>query len=284
MKKLQPSRTAVKVAANILTLGTNPEMKEVLPKGIVEATKKLLVESGVLSPTAVKWSLSPKMSYIYSLFDWLLPGQHKAFGYRKAFFEKQVMDALDNGALQVLILGSGFDTLAWRLAPRYPQVNFIEIDEDSTMHFKKIGIEKMAVFKNHLLISADLSQRKIEDVLENDANWDPLLNSIICAEGLVMYLDSNAVLNLFSKCSRLTGPQSRFAFSFIPADENGKIDAGSWTSLMLWLQRKTGEPWLWSLKPKELPDFGDQTGWNFSPNLCNEIEKQGVELFVTAHK
>ena len=46
MRKDKPSRTARKVALNIVTLGAKPGMGKVLPPGIVDATAELLVASG----------------------------------------------------------------------------------------------------------------------------------------------------------------------------------------------------------------------------------------------
>ena len=43
MRKEKPSRTAYKVALNILTLGAKPEMDEVLPAGIVDSTDVCIV-------------------------------------------------------------------------------------------------------------------------------------------------------------------------------------------------------------------------------------------------
>src|SRR5210317_1686217 len=117
MRKEKPSRTAYKVALNILTLGAKPEMEKVLPKGIVDATERLLIASGAASATVVRLSRWPKMVSIYDAFDWMLPGQFEAFAYRKAFCEQQVRDGVSCGASQVLVLGAGYDTLGWRLAP-----------------------------------------------------------------------------------------------------------------------------------------------------------------------
>ena len=49
----KPSRTAYKVALNILTLGAKPDMADILPAGIVEATERLLVGSGAVSRSAI---------------------------------------------------------------------------------------------------------------------------------------------------------------------------------------------------------------------------------------
>ena len=51
----RPSKSAYKVALNILTLGAMPEMAEVLPAGIVDATARLLIALGV---TGERTSLS----------------------------------------------------------------------------------------------------------------------------------------------------------------------------------------------------------------------------------
>ena len=48
MRKDKPSVTARKVALNIMTLGAKSGMNEILPRGSVDATAKLLVASGVV--------------------------------------------------------------------------------------------------------------------------------------------------------------------------------------------------------------------------------------------
>ena len=110
MRKARPSRTARKVALNIVTLGATPGMDEVLPTGIVDATATLLVESGAVGATAVRWSRSRKMVSVYKAFDWMMPGQFEAFAHRKAFCEHQVRAGIGAGASQILVLGAGYDT------------------------------------------------------------------------------------------------------------------------------------------------------------------------------
>ena len=127
MRKARPSKTARKVALNIVTLGAIPEMEEVLPSGIVDATARLLVESGAADATGVRWSRSRKMVTVYKAFDWMMPGQSEAFAHRKAFCERQVREGIGAGASQVLVLGAGYDTIGWRLAPEFADVEFFEI-------------------------------------------------------------------------------------------------------------------------------------------------------------
>jgi hypothetical protein len=58
MKRDRPSSTARKVALNILALGAKPEMQDVLPDGIVDATARLLVAAGVVGEGAVRFARS----------------------------------------------------------------------------------------------------------------------------------------------------------------------------------------------------------------------------------
>ena len=165
MREDRPSRTAYKVALNVLTLGATPGMDEVLPPGIVDATEELLLASGAARSRIVRWSRSRRMVSAYKAFDWMLPGQFEAFGHRKAFCERQVRDGVGGGATQILVLGAGYDTMGWRLAPKFSGVNFFEIDHPATARPKARGIEAMGPRSNLCLIAEDLGKRKLVDVL-----------------------------------------------------------------------------------------------------------------------
>jgi methyltransferase (TIGR00027 family) len=284
MRKDKPSRTALKVAFNIVTLGSKPEMEAILPSGIVDATRKLLVASGAAGERTVKWAQSQTSVAIYEAFDWMLPGQFEAFAYRKAFCERQVREGIDDGATQILVLGAGYDTLGWRLAPEFSGVNFFEIDHPATAHLKARGIESMRRRKNLRLVAEDLGKRKLSDVLKTDKSWDVSAQTVIIAEGLVMYLSPEAVRYLFCQCGAVAGGGSRIAFSYIPTGADGRPDAGRWTGLMLWLQKVAGEPWLWSIRPEELGPFLTETGWSNVPELAGTTDKHGVENYVVATK
>jgi len=284
MRRDKPSRTALKVAFNIVTLGSKPGMEAIIPSGIVDATAKLLVASGAAGARTVRWARSRRMVSVYEAFDWMLPGQFEAFAHRKAFCERQARDGIDAGASQILVLGSGYDTLGWRLAPEFSGVNFFEIDHPATARLKAKGIDAMGQRKNLCLIAEDLGKRKLVDVLKSNELWDKSARTVIVAEGLVMYLSSEAVRDLFSQSAVVAGVGSRIVFSYIPAGGDGRPDAGRWTGLMLWLQKVAGEPWTWSLRPEELGLFLEETGWKIALEQVESIRKHGVEYYAVATK
>ena len=284
MNKNTPSKTARKVALNIVTLGAKPGMDKVLPPNISETTAKLLVASGAISEKVGRLARSPKMVAVYEAFDWMMPGQFEAFAQRKAFCERQVRDGIVGGATQILVLGAGYDTMGWRLAPEFANVNFFEIDHPATASLKATGIEAMGRRDNLYLIKEDLSKEKLLDVLEADYSWDSKKQTVIVAEGLLQYLPPEAVDNLFKQCSAIAGPGSRIAFTYIATGANGRPDAGPWTSLALWILKITGEPWIWSMQLEKLGGFLKDTGWTNAPELVGATNKYGVEYQGVATK
>jgi len=284
MRKDKPSRTAYKVALNVITLGAKPGMDRFFPPGTVQATEKLLVASGATGARTVRWSRSKRMVSVYEAFDWMLPGQFEAFAHRKAFCERQVRDGVGAGATQTLVLGAGYDTMGWRLAPELSGVNFFEIDHPATASLKAKGIDAMGQRDNLCLIAEDLSKRKLVDVLKTNKSWDQSAQTVIVAEGLVMYLPPEAVRDLFCQCAVIAGVGSRITFTYIPTGADGRPDAGRWTGLMLWLQKVIGEPWIWSIRPEELDLFLAETGWTNALALAGTTGKHGVEFYAMATK
>src|ERR1700722_11461173 len=60
-------------------------------------------------------------------------GQNRSFAYlgaRTCFYDQFVANALDRGIRQVVVLGAGYDSRAWRFAR--PGVTFYEVDLPET--------------------------------------------------------------------------------------------------------------------------------------------------------
>jgi len=278
-----PSKTARKVALNILALGEKPEMSGVLPPGIVDATGALLVASKATGEKVVQWSRSSWMTRLYEAFDWMMPGQFDAFAYRKAFCERQVRAGIACGATRVLVLGAGYDTMGWRLAPEFPNVHFFEVDHPATAHLKARGIAQMGPRPNLHLIAKDLSNHGLVDVLANYEHWDSSEQAVFVAEGLLQYLSPAAARDLFRQCAAVTA-KGRIAFTYIPRGEDGRPDAGPWSSLVLWLLKQSGEPWLWSIPPGQLDGLLERSGWTDAPELVGRYTKSGIEHYAVATK
>jgi len=282
MGETRPSKTAYKVAVAIVGLGTKPEMDGVLPTGTAEATEQFLIASGALNIHLIPFARSRWINAIHEAFDWMLPGMYEGLAYRKAFYDHQVKDGISAGATQVLVLGAGYDTLGWRLAPVFPDVSFFETDHPATACFKAKGIKAMGQRNNLYLLKADLSKQKLTDILMAHDRWDSKAKTVILAEGLLMYLPEGAVRDLFVRCAEITGTGSRIAFDYVGIGADGRPYAGRWTRLILWFAKVTGEPWLWGMPPGKLANFLESTGWSNAPELLESANKISVEYLGTA--
>ena len=279
-----PSNTARKVAMNILALGSRGGMDRVLPPGIVETTARLLVAAGVAGPGTVRVARSQLAVGIDLSFDWLMPGQFEAFAHRKAFCERQVRKGIEDGAQQVLVLGAGYDTLGWRLAPEFAGVDFFEIDHPATARVKARGIQALGPRSNLHILAEDLGERRLTDVLKAVQEWDESAPAVIVAEGLLMYLLPSAVGALFRQCAEVTGPGSRLAFTYVGTRPDGRPDAGPWTWLVLRILAGEGEPWLWSIRPEDLDPFVREHGWAIDRGQTIGAARKGIEFIGAAVK
>lgn len=284
MRRGKPSTTARKVALNIISLGAKSGMEEVLPAGIVEATARLLVAAGVVGEGAVRFAGSRRAVAIYEAFDWMMPGQFEAFAHRKAFCERQVRKGIEAGACQVLVLGAGYDTLGWRLAPEFTEVDFYEIDHPATARVKARGIEAMGPRPNLHLLAEDLGERRLVDVLKNAKGWVETAPAVVVAEGLLMYLPQSAVGDLLWQCAEVTGPRSRIAFTYLGKRRDGRPDAGPFTRMWLRSLAAGGEPWLWSSGPEEIGLFLHAHGWAIDRSQTIGAARKGIEFFGVAVK
>ncbi len=282
MRLEKPSITARKVALNTIALGAKRGMEDILPPNTVDATAELLTKSGVASIKTVNFARTQLAVGIYLAFDWMMPGQFVAFAYRKAFCEQQVRQGIEEGARQVLVLGAGYDTLGWRLAQEFSNVNFFEIDHPATSNPKSKGIKSMGLPTKLQLIAEDLGKVEFVDVLTKEEIWDTTVQTVIVAEGLLMYLPVEAVCKLFEQCAIVTGANSRIAFTYVASKSNGEPGAGPWSWLVLGILKAGGEPWLWSISTEELPHFLKKHGWTVVNVNARSPEKHGIEFYGTA--
>lgn len=276
MKQGRISQTALKVALGLITLSVKDDWSQRLPPDLVEITERLLLASGSpgYGPGLMRMSKQRWMIRVYQFQDRMMPGQWEGFGHRKVFMNQQVEAAIEQGARQVLVLGAGFDTLCLRLAPKYPEVRFVEIDHPSTSVAKARGIEKVGQPENMIHIAADLGERSLPKVLSEDGHWDASQRSVIVAEGLFQYLTDEEVRGLLTDAAVCTSPGSRIAFSHaIPGDRK----------LLSALVRLISEPWKSEVRSEDLPSYVDGTGWAMISDVDDDAE-HGVERYGVAER
>src|SRR5436853_188733 len=125
----EPSRTAQSVAAAEFLLSYDPILGDLVPREAVAPTRWCLESvpgfHGKLYHL-LRWGWLRR--YLRFLERKYIPGITAHVGLRKRWIEENVRNAINAGCSQVVVLGAGFDTLAYRLHQEYADVHWWEID------------------------------------------------------------------------------------------------------------------------------------------------------------
>ena len=172
--------------------------------------------------------------------------------HRKLWIEACCREALANGVERVVVVGAGFDTLALRLAPQFPQVEFVEIDHPATQHQKRTAIARdpqyFAGTNNLSFISANLGVERLPESI-NDGE-----TTLIIAEGVLMYLAPTTVDQLFAALGRSRSP-IQLIFSFMTQWDDGSC---GFRPRSRWVERwlaSRKEPFTWSIPSRTLESY-----------------------------
>ena len=85
--------------------------------------------------------------------------------------------------------------------------------------------------------------------------YDRQAQTLVSAEGLLMYLTPEAVADLLRFVTDSCGAHSRIVFSFIGTDAQGRPHIGRSHRLIRCLLKLLGEPFRWGIQADDLPAF-----------------------------
>ena len=136
-------------------------------------------------------------------------------GIRTKYFDEYLLTAVQAGVRQVVILASGLDSRAYRL-PWPDGVTVYEIDQPQVIEFKTrtladLGAEPTA---NRCTVPIDL--RADWPAALRAAGLDTGAPTAWLAEGLLIYLPSEAQDRLFDNITALSVPGSAIATEYVP--------------------------------------------------------------------
>jgi len=191
--------------------------------------------------------LSPVLG---AVVDMVQPGVRPAVIARTRLIDEHMSEAMRNGIAQVVILGAGFDTRAWRIAGA---TSIFEVDHPNTSAAKQRHLREARSLAPVRYVKLDFNRDNLDDMLAV-AGYDATRPTFFLWEGVTNYLEEVAVRKTFSFVGK-AAPGSRIAFSYVHRDiiTNPERFAGG-----LELQRrlaKMEEPFTFGLDPRDLADF-----------------------------
>lgn len=249
MRSGRVSTTAKVIAASTILLASDRRTAWLVAPGAEALCRQLL--STTLGDRMLASSAGNQLLRL--LWRWLerrlLPGIMAHYWQRKRWIEDQTRAALAEGFVRVIVLGAGFDTLAYRLAREFPDVEFIEIDHPATQAAKRKGLASAAPV-NMKFVAVDLEQELIPQSLARDSR--PM---VVIAEGLLMYLRAEHIERLLASLQQSSAGPVRLMFSYMvrwPDGTSGFRPSSAWIGR--WLAWR-GEPFTWVLEPQAVGGF-----------------------------
>jgi methyltransferase (TIGR00027 family) len=234
--------------------------------GNIAFARAWLTRAGIVDDPYARLFLSRRQADVVHLLWWSRRTRlgQRAFAYlaaRTRFYDAVVTDALDAGIDQVVLVGAGYDTRAWRLARR--GVRYYEVDHPDTQTAKRAHAPDG---RGPIYVPADLAAAALDEVL-TEAGLQPSRPSVICCEGLTMYLTAVAVRRLLRSAAAIAAPGSRLAVEFGASAATDR-DQHRLLRLVtkLWHLR-AGEPIVTGVDPSTAPDLLAECGWTITEVL-----------------
>ena len=148
-------------------------------------------------------------------YERMMPGVNGAIVARIKFIDECLQTGLTQGLRQLVIIGAGYDTRAYRLPGVKENLRVFEVDHPATLEVKIntisgiFGSPPGHVSYVPIVFGRD---RLPEKLLESDYN--PKLKTLFIVEGLLMYIPAPAVDGLLAFITGASGPESAIVADF----------------------------------------------------------------------
>lgn len=134
---------------------------------------------------------------------------------RTRFFDEVFLDGAAAGVRQAVILAAGLDARGYRLP--WPDGSTVyEVDQPEVIQFKTTTLSGIGATPTatHRTVAIDLREDWPKAL--QDSGFDPSQPTSWSAEGLLIYLPSDAQDKLFDHITELSAPGSRLATEHVP--------------------------------------------------------------------
>lgn len=183
------------------------------------------------------------------------PGSYPFIITRTRLFDSLLLQQVEAGVRQVVLLGAGYDTRPLRFAAKLRDLSVFEVDFPGTQFYKRARLKKTGAAHSHgiTFIPLDLNRKSFDKVLLQHG-FSPRLKTVFLWEGVSYYLPQPAVervLEFVSGCAM----GSSIVFDYATRDfVNGDQSTYGGKQVVRWL-KKINEPFLFGMNKEETAAF-----------------------------
>jgi methyltransferase (TIGR00027 family) len=181
---------------------------------------------------------------------------------RTLHMDNLLRTALREGAQQVVILGAGFDSRAYRFHKEFPKVHFFEIDLPTTSQDKQKRVHKLlgALPDWVSYVPIDFNTQTLSDVLGR-AGFATDRMTFYVWEGVTYYIQEAAVDATLRFIAANSAPGSQIVFDYMLKDVVQGLDYSPYGARpVVFFVANHGEPYVFGIAPAQLKNFVNRRG------------------------
>ena len=206
-----------------------------------------------------------------------LPGLNEYMIARTAYFDRLFVDALDNEIRQIVLLGAGYDTRAYRFNQSNRGTKIFELDITPTQDRKKKCLKKARIdIPQHVrFVPINFKEESLKDILEK-AGYEDQAKTLFLWEGVSYYLDAESVDVTLDFVSHTSHQESAIAFDYtISLSEKNLNDYyGVREFAQTMKEHHANEELMFSIDEGKIESYLEQRGLKKLDHLDNgEIER-----------
>jgi methyltransferase (TIGR00027 family) len=246
MAQLTAIQSAETVAALRALAGTE--------RGLATPCRDLFAKHFLGLKSRLMLQLAPQ-SLLRALIERAAPGSYCFTIARTRHFDEALLAGLRAGVEQVVILGAGYDSRAFRFKDELRGVKVFELDHPGTQARKKqlLAARNAELPENLTLIGIDFAKQSFHKLL-HEYGFRREAKTLFLWEGVSYYLPLQAVdevLSFTADCA----PGSSIVFDYaLQSFVDGDTRTYGGEQIARWL-KKIGEPFLFGLNPADAQGF-----------------------------
>ena len=199
---------------------------------------------------------------------------------RTMYFDQLFKKHLLENVPQIVILGAGYDTRAFRFQELIKETVIFELDIITTQKRKEkcLSAARIQIPNNLRMIPIDFTKHSLKKILAK-ADFNEKKKTLFIWEGVAPYLTPEAVDNTldFVKSNSPTG--SLISFDYLHVSRYNISGYGVMEFIKFMKSNRSGEPSRFSIKKGEIELFLEQRGFEMIDHFTpNELEERFLKL------
>jgi len=207
-------------------------------------------------------NIQPLVRFIVRLAKKKLPGGYYFHIARTKCIDDILEQQISKSIKQLVILGAGLDTRAYRFRDKLINIKVFEVDYPGTQIIKKERLKRLpfSLPSNISFVPLDFNLQGLDELVKY--GYSTKVKTLFIWEGVCMYLLPEAVDNVFSFLNVSSGKGSNIVFDYIfQSMVEGKCDYYG-AKQSSYYASKVGEPYLFGVEEGKIKEFLEDRKFN----------------------